>query len=129
MDESDVHQMLADYPKKTVVKTDQTDSIAGFLCNKALVIFEDISIPEVEVFYTNAIKMDHPNWCTQYHEIEGVLMAYEIEEFGIRMRLEATRVEWKDVDDELLNPKEDYTPISRESMNVELGQLVETFEL
>jgi len=129
MNETDVLQMLADYPKMTVIKTEDRDSIAGYPCKKALVVFEDIEIPEVEIYYTQEINMDTPNWCTQYHEIDGVLMAYEIEEFGIRMRLEATSVEPNQVSPEILNPNTEYQAISREEMDIELAQLVETFEL
>lgn len=129
MDETDVLQMLANYPKMTVVKTEDTDSIAGFICEKALVIFEDIETPEIEIYYTKDIKMNNPNWCTQYHEIEGVLMAYEIEEFGIRMRLEAVDVNPAEISPDVLVPDEDYQSISKESMDIELAQLVETFEL
>ena len=45
------------------------------------------------------------------------------------MRLEATSVQSKKVEPALLNPQDDFTPISKESMDVELAQLVETFEL
>lgn len=129
MDESDVLQMVAKYPKITVVKTQEVDTIAGFPCNKAVIVFEDASKSDIEVYYTNAIEMDNPNWCTQYHDIEGVLMAYEIEQFGIRMRLVATSVEAKKIGPELLQPEGDFTPISRETMDIEIAQLVETFEL
>lgn len=129
MNETDVLQMLADYPKMTVIKTSDTDSIAGFPCKKALVVFEEIDIPEIEVYYTQEINMNKPNWCTQYHEIEGVLMAYEIEEFGVRMRLEATSVDDEKVAPEILEPNEDYQSITKGEMDVELSQLVETFEL
>lgn len=129
MNETDVLQMLADYPKMTIIKTSDTDSIAGFPCKKALVVFEEIDIPEIEVYYTQEINMDKPNWCTQYHEIDGVLMAYEIEEFGIRMRLEATSVESSQVAPDILEPNTEYQTISKEEMDVELSQLVETFEL
>lgn len=129
MNETDVLQMLADYPKMTVIKTDDTDSIAGYHCKKALVVFEEIEIPEVEIYYTQEINMDTPNWCTQYHEIDGVLMAYELEEFGVRMRLEATSVEATEVSPEILEPNNEYQTISREEMDIELAQLVETFEL
>lgn len=129
MDDSDVFQMLSNYPKMTVIETEDTDSIAGYACQKALVIFEKVDIPEIEVFYTKDIKMNTPNWCTQYKDIDGVLMAYEIEEFGIRMRLEAQTVEHKVLDPDIMISEDEYTPISRESMDVELAQLVETFEL
>lgn len=129
MDETAVLQMVAKYPKMAVIKTEEVDTIAGYPCKKALVVFEDVNMADIEVYYTTDIQMDNPNWCTQYHEIEGVLMAYEIEQFGIRMRLIAKSVKEKKVAPEILQPEGDYTPISRESMDVEIAQLVETFEL
>lgn len=129
MNDSDVLKMLAEYPKMTIIETEDTDTIAGFHCQKALVIFEDIDVPEIEIYYTKDIKMKTPNWCTQYRDIDGVLMAYEIEEFGIRMKLVASSVEHKPLDPSSMQVEEDYTSISRESMDIELAQLVETFEL
>jgi len=129
MNETDVLQMLADYPKMTIIKTEDTDSIAGYPCKKAIAVFEEIEIPEIELYYTKEINMDTPNWCTQYHEIDGVLMAYELEEFGVRMRLEATSVEASKIPSEVLQPDNNYQSISKGEMDVELAQLVETFEL
>jgi hypothetical protein len=129
MRETDVNQMLAEYPKAAIIRTNQTDTIAGYFCKKALIVFEDMGIEEIEVYYTDQIKMESPNWCTQYHEIEGVLMAYEIEEFGIRMRLEAEEVKTPLENLELLQAENEYSEITREMMDIELEQLVETFEL
>jgi hypothetical protein len=129
MEEKDVMKMIAKYPKAAIIKTDQTDTIAGYHCNKALIVFEDVDLKEVEVFYTTQIEMENPNWCTQYHEIEGVLMAYEVEEFGIRMRLEAEEVKTPLQDPEMLKTETEYSEITREMMDIELEQLVQTFEL
>jgi hypothetical protein len=129
MNEADILRMLSQYPKMTVIKTDQTDTIAGYLCKKALIVFEEAHMKEIEVYYTDQIKMKTPNWCTQYHEIEGVLMAYDIEEFGIRMRLEAKNVLPKLHGNSLLSGSDEHESITREMMDVELAQLVETFEL
>ena len=129
MAETDVMEMLAEYPKAAVINTDQPDTIAGYFCKKALIVFEDMEMREIEVYYTDQIEMDSPNWCTQYHEIEGVLMAYEIEEFGIRMRLEAEEVKTPLRDTEMLQAETEYSEITREMMDVELEQLVQTFEL
>ena len=129
MQETDVIQMLAEYPKAAVIRTKQTDTIAGYHCNKALIVFEDVSRKEIEVYYTTQIEMDSPNWCTQYHDIDGVLMAYEIEEFGIRMRLEAEEVKTPLQNPEMLKAESEYSEITKEMMDIELEQLVQTFEL
>lgn len=129
MTETDVHKMLADYPRMTIIHTPDTDTIAGYPCKKALIVFEAHDMREIEVYYTDKIKMQNPNWCTQYHEIDGVLMAYEVEEFGIRMRLEATSVKSLKSDPNIFRGNDAYTSVSKEMMEVELAQLVETFEL
>lgn len=129
MDETEVLQMLAEYPKMTVIETGDIDTIAGYPCNKVLLVFDDVEKKHIEVYYTKNIKMENPNWCTQYHDIPGVLMAYEIVEFGIRMRLEAISVKDEKIPPEVLNPQDDFTPITKASMDIELAQLIETFEL
>jgi hypothetical protein len=129
MKEADVLKMLAEYPKATIIRTNEIDTIAGFPCKKALIVFEEVESSDIEVYYTDEIEMDSPNWCTQYHEIEGVLLAYEVVQFGIRMRLEAERVISEDPDPALMSPDPDYNTVTREVMDIELAQLVETFEL
>lgn len=129
MDETDINKMLSQYPNMTVIKTPDIDTIAGFHCKRALIVFEDIDMPEIDVYYTHDIKMNTPNWCTQYHEIDGVLMAYEVVEFGIRMRLEALSVQELNATDVMSVAEEDYSSITKEMMDIELAQLVETFEL
>jgi hypothetical protein len=129
MDENDILKMLAEYPRMTVIQTNETDTIAGLHCKKAIVVFEEVDKNEIEVYYTDRIKMKNPNWCTQYHEIDGVLMAYEVEEFGIRMRLEAMSVQSTKTTAEDFLSDDEYTTISKEMMDIELAQLVETFEL
>ncbi len=129
MNEMEINRMISQYPKMTVIKTNEVDTIAGYPCLKALIVFEDVGLSDIEVYYTDQIKMLTPNWCTQYHEIEGVLMAYEIQEFGIRMRLEAIAVKPVNHTPEVFKGSEDYENITREMMDVELAQLVETFDL
>jgi hypothetical protein len=129
MNENEILSMLTKYPKMMVVHTDDVDTIAGFPCQKALLIFENVEEPEIEVYYTNHIKMNQPNWCTQYHDIEGVLMAFEVVEFGIRMRLEATQVMPSAADPSFFERSLDYTVITRDRMDVEMEELVATFEL
>ncbi len=129
LNETQVLKMIADYPNMAVILTDDTDTIAGFHCKKAIIVFEDVERPEIEVYYTNSIKMNSPNWCTQFHEIDGVLMAYEIEEFGVRMRLEAMNIKPLPKEPGIFDMANGYTVISREAMQIELEELVATFEL
>ncbi len=129
MNESTILQRIDDYPKMVVIYTDDLDTIAGFPCKKAIVVFEEIGRPEIEVYYTNGIKINSPNWCTQFFDIDGVLLAYEMEEFGVRMKLEATSIKPLPKEEALFENAPDYTEVSREAMEIELEELIAMFEL
>lgn len=129
MDESDVLKRLAQYPKSYIVETPVRDTIAGYPCKKALIVFEDVDRREIEVYYTDAIDTKTPNWCTQYHDINGVLLAYEVEEFGIRMQLRAESITPTQPAEDVLQPDPDYDLITEEIMDIEVAQLKATFEL
>lgn len=128
MTQSQVADMISDFPDCTIILTNETDSVAGFLCRKATVVFSDVERPEYNVYFTEAINLITPNWYNQYARIPGVLMAYEIEQFGIKMRLEATQVHAEPVPPEFFTATEGYEEVSQEIMQVEMEQLVSTFE-
>ncbi len=128
MDRKEVQQLVKDFPDMTVFKGEGVDTVAGYPCKKAIAIFDAIDQPAVEVYYTEEIAMKDPNWCNQYHKIDGVLLAYEIERFGIRMRLRAKAVKPRTV-----KPKEfrseGYEEVSMRSMEKELKDIAKNFDL
>ena len=75
------------------MKTEEVDTIAGYLCKKAIGTLGDDTEHPINIYYTDAIKIENPNWCTMFKDIPGVLMAYEVEQFNLRMRLEARELE------------------------------------
>ncbi|MEO0404395.1 MAG: hypothetical protein AAF193_05955, partial [Bacteroidota bacterium] len=66
----------------------------------------------------------NPNWFTQYSEIEGVLLGYEIEQYGMRMKLHARTVEEKEVDADLFTISKQYELISSDKMEVVIDSLM-----
>jgi len=52
-DEIGVKQLLDSYPDIHIIKTNQTDTLAGILCKKAIGVFKDISKPSIDIYYTN----------------------------------------------------------------------------
>lgn len=95
--------------------TNEGDSIAGFLCRKSIALFNNtLGQPEATLYYTDAIGIENPNWCLPYHEIKGVFLIYEIEQFGIRMRFTA-----KKFTDEAIDDKEFEVPANYKSVPVD----------
>lgn len=128
-DETAVQRQLQTMPQLTIIHTDETDTIAGLRCRKAIGIFDHISLPEMVIYYTDEINLNTPNWYTQFHAIDGVLMQYEVEQLGVRMRFRATSVQGLEVPPAQLDPEPGYEKIMPEQLQVELEELLNTFNL
>lgn len=128
-DETSIQRQLMNLPNLTIIETNEVDSIAGFACKKAIGIFDHVALPEMVIYYTNDINLDSPNWCTQFHAIDGVLMQYEIEQFGIRMRFRANTVQGLDVNPEILEPEPGYERVTPDQLEVEIAELLNSFNM
>lgn len=129
LDETGLETMLSEQPAMTIIDTDIMDTIAGYLCRKAIVVYDDISIPEINLYYTEKIDFKEPNWCNQYRDIDGILLSYEIEQFGIRMRFDATSVEEVKVENSVFSSIKDFKVVSFEEMKVEMEKIISTFNM
>lgn len=98
-----------------IEKTQETKEIAGYKCYKAKITFDH---PEnnFDVYYTTEIEIKDPNWCTPFHEIEGVLMEYQLENYNILMRLTAESVSFEEIDAGEFEMPDDYEQISQKEM-------------
>ncbi len=108
-------------------KTGIQDSIAGFLCEKTIAHFLNDSVPAIELYHTKAIKVDHSNWWNQFSEIDGFLLAYEVEQYGKRMRLQAREITYGPVADERFEIPADYLLITSDAMKEKIDGLMTDF--
>jgi GLPGLI family protein len=122
-----VNRLLNTLPTLSIIETNETDTIAGYACKKAIGIFDQIGMPEMTIYYTDGINIDNPNWCTQFHSIEGVLLQYEVEQFGVRMRFRANSVTSVNINNDMLKKEADYEEVSYDVMETELEQILDTF--
>ena len=129
MTERDVMAFNSSMPEMTLIYTNETDTVAGYKCKKAIAIFNDISRPEIELYYTDDIGLKDPNWHTPYAEIPGVLLRYEMEQYNMRMRLEAISVEKIIIPEERFKIQENFEEVAPERMQYELQQILETFDI
>lgn len=115
----DSAEIYDSYAKKVdgmrIEKTQETKEIAGYKCYRAKVTFNH---PEnnFDIYYTNDIKIKSPNWCTPFHEIDGVLMEYQLENYNILMRLTAENVSEQDIEESEFKMPDDYEEISQDEM-------------
>ncbi len=116
----DSAQIMKEYGKAPegmqIVPTDQTKVIAGFDCAHARVTFENDSTADFDLYYTDRIAIDNPNWCTPFHEIKGVLMEARVNKFNIDMHMVAKSVTRQEFSEDEFKVTQKYQPISVEEM-------------
>jgi len=68
--------------------TEEKKTIAGFECTKALAFLPSTG-DTITIYYTDDIKLKHPNATNPYNEISGVLMEFELKLLYLQMRFTA----------------------------------------
>lgn len=127
LSEGDVNEMLKEMPGVTFERTAETDTIAGYLCTKTIANFTIDSVPPIVLYHTNEIDIDNPNWFTQFSAIDEVLLAYEVEQYGMRMKLRARNVRKEEVSDEKFLVPEQYKMIDRAEMEKHVDDMIKEF--
>lgn len=129
MHERDMQHFNKDGRAFTILYTGQVDTIAGYPCRKAVAIFNDIRKPEIELYYTDRIQLENPNWFGPFSDIPGVLLSYEVVQYGMRMRLDAVAVTTGPIDPSKFEVKKEYEPVAPEVLHHELEEVLSTFTL
>jgi GLPGLI family protein len=86
-------------PRMVIEKTNETKMIATYKCKKAIIKFPGNEHSSFDVYYTNDISIETPNWSNPFSELDGVLMEYQISQHGLEMHFLAKSVTSSDVDD------------------------------
>lgn len=89
--EEDRKNYIDSQPSYKIVKTKKTKKIADIDANHAFAINKENNDTS-DIYYTDEIKIKSPNWFTPYNEINGVLLEYEIERYGLKMRFTASEL-------------------------------------
>lgn len=127
LNEVETQKMLKEFPVATYIHAKEGDSLAGFLCRKSIAVFEDLSQPDVTLYYTDEIGIKNANWCTPYNEIEDVLLVYEVERYGMRMRFTATKFIKEDIPNEIFDIPANYKEVPLEKMEQEMSEMFKSF--
>jgi len=86
-------------PGMHLKKTMQKKEIAGYKAKRVIVTFDDPTIPSYDIYYTDDIIIDNPNWSNPYSQINGVLLEFKVKMKGITMKIKAKEVINKDIAD------------------------------
>lgn len=116
-DSKTLRQTIVSEGKRRFEFLPKTRTIAGYTCKLARMHFVDSAHPPVDIYYTEEIPVEHPNFYSFYKEIPGVLMDFEVKRYNIEMHLVAKKVSNDKVDEKLLEPDADAKRISLAEMD------------
>lgn len=107
---------------KSVDQGKHTQTIAGFKCKEAIATLKNGET--IHAFYTNDIGISNPNWSNPYNKIDGVMMDFEMERYGLAMHLKAKQVLAQKIDDSAFSVSDgDYKKISFDELEKILVEL------
>ena len=116
-DTTAVNKELSHDVQFDIILTKETKMIAGYKCKKAIAKARDGKTPDVDLYYTNDIKLEDPNWATPFKSIDGVLMEYRISKYGFYMEFTAQMVEPGKIEDDVFKLPPDYKMISKQQID------------
>ncbi len=103
--------------------TGETKMIAGYECKKVNArINNKKHSMEFPVFSTNEIDINQPNKNNPFHELNEVLLEFQLTLKDIRMRLSATEIKKAKVEKSDFVVPDDYKEISKQEMSEIIGR-------
>lgn len=115
------------YPTYTFEKTDETIVIAGYVCNKTIAHVTNDSLPPIELYHTKGLGIEISNWWNPFSSIDGFLMGYDVDQYGMCMRLRAREVKFEIVDDKEFEVPANFEMIDASTMDQYLREVVEEY--
>ena len=104
-----------------ITYTDRTKKIAGYNGKHAMAIYNG-SKDTINLYYTDEIKLLHPNLNNPFKEINGVLLEFSVSLAGIEMQFTAQKVHSHSVKEERFELPDGYLLISEDQMNAEINK-------
>jgi hypothetical protein len=114
-------------PEAKITPTDDTLTIAGYLCHKSLAVFPGDTLPPIELYFTKELDITRDNWWNKYYQIDGFLLGYEVEQYGKRMKLRAREITFQPIAPDRFVAPEGYTALNALDMDKQIKKVVEEF--
>ncbi len=130
LDQALTDTMMLEFPTPDILEINDPDSIAGMRYDKKLAIFDHLADGyDVELMESFDIDIKNSNWCNQYKDIEGVLLGYEVEQYGLQMRMRASKIDTVSVADTEFDVPENFKEVTLEKMMYELEEIFKSLAM
>ena len=123
--EKDNSKESEDLVKNTKVEvTNETKTIAGYNCKKAIIYINDPKSKEVtqlEVWFTKEIDINNDYVKGPFEKIEGAMLEFSLVQQGLNMNFQASLVSKESVDNKLFEVPEGYKKMTQQEMMKMMG--------
>ena len=124
----EISESINKLPAFHIEHTGETKKILNYVCEKVIVTVNNEANDAFTVYYTDKIQIENPNWSNQFKDINGVMLEYQYEKYGICMRFKAKNIKFTEIDDSEFEIDEKYEHISEIEMNKEMQEIFDSFQ-
>ena len=119
----EIQEEVKDQPEGEVQITDETKTIAGYSCKKAIVTVNDAGTKiTYEVWFSEEFGAENPNFDNPiYKNINGVMMEFSMITPQFTMKFTAISVDKKKISNKTFNIPADYTVTTMEELRSKMG--------
>ena len=111
--------------KNTIVDvTNETKTIADYLCKKAIVKVTDPEtkkITEMDVWFAKDLNVNNGFAKGPFKKIEGTMLEFSLEQQGMNMNFQASSITKQKVDDQMFVVPEGYKKMTQEDLMKMMG--------
>jgi GLPGLI family protein len=124
----EVVKSINQLPKYNIEQTGETKKILDYVCEKAIITVDNETNDAFTVFYTNKIYIETPNSTNQFEGIDGLMLEYQYEKYGICMRFKAQDIKFTSIDDSEFEIDTSYAKITEKAMDKEMQTIFDSFK-
>jgi len=127
LNNEEIAASISKQPKFSIEFMDETKTILGYKCKQALITINNGLNDVFTVAYTDEINVKTPNWPNQFSIINGILLEYQYEKYGVCMRFTANKIHFKKIKDSEFEIPEDYSRLNEAEMDKEMQEIFDSF--
>jgi hypothetical protein len=114
-------------PEYAFEQQDGTEVICGYVCNITIAKALNTELPPVRIYHTRGLGLGNDNWWNPYHGVDGFLMAYDVEQCGMVMRMKAREVIFEAVAESHFTIPPNYNIVEADGMDAQLRTVVDEY--
>ncbi|MFM7730022.1 MAG: hypothetical protein ACKO6L_03200 [Flavobacteriales bacterium] len=127
LDESQTRAWLNKFPMFKYEHTAEVDTLAGMPCAISIAYPSDTTQKPIRLYHTRGIPLQGTNWWNPYRGINGFLLGYEVNQYGMRMVMRAKEIFFEPVDDQVFSVPAEYKMVQSAQMDSLMQEIVHDF--